>query len=783
MQTRLDRILALFDEDRFAMAFRIFAVIVPLQLAVLAFALGLRSGQLGFQIETWLPTIVVVALLSVAIYATHRAPNAARLRLAAGQAALTVTVIHICGVTPITVSAAMISIALIALFDDWRMITAYAALHVSGVWIVAGSMHLVAGDPQWVFVATDAMVVTIAAVPVALRCVLTVRKEERFADEAKEIECRNEELRDLEVAEQAARAKTEFLANMSHEIRTPLSAIRGFAELLSDPKNNPTDTAEYIRTIRRNSDHLLTIINDILDLSKIEAGKMSVELLATEPAAILSDVISLMRMRAEDKGLVLSASYRTPVPQTIQTDPTRLRQILLNLVSNALKFTSEGGVSLDVTHNPEQQLLAFTVRDTGIGLTEEQRYRLFSAFSQADTSTTRKFGGTGLGLVISQQMAEMLGGSVDVESVYGEGCAFTVRVATGLLADGEIDEAFVHQVQTDDESKKKPLIDCSGARVLYAEDGIDNQRLVSAMISRAGGGITVVENGLLAVDEALSQFDNGTPYDIILMDIQMPVMDGYTATRTLRDSGYSGQIVALTSHAMATERQKCIDAGCSGYLNKPVDRDALIATIRDARKSGGASSRATTLTLPVRQTNNMGSIVTSTALSGHPHDEARPHSSTLALPVSTTTVQSAPVKLSPAIVAQPAHLLAEVSSAAALTEPPLTMEPLRSTMADDNSFVDLILGFAERLEPMMNQVREARQRGDAKEVCNIAHQLKGAAGGYGFQPLTEAARTLESAAEAGDATRITEALRVMEHLVTRILVAHPVSPESTQSAA
>ncbi len=387
-----------------------------------------------------------------------------------------------------------------------------------------------------------------------------------------------------DAAEHATRTKSEFLANMSHEIRTPMTAILGFAETLLDPELTSADRLNAVHTVRRNGGHLLEIINDILDISKIEAGRIVVESIKCSPVEIVADVYSLMHARAVTKGVTLELEYPGAIPESIQSDPTRLKQILVNLVGNAIKFTDSGGVRL-VTDMAEagsgESKLTFDVIDSGIGLTEAQRDGLFQAFTQADASTTRKFGGTGLGLVISRRLSEMLGGDIAVASTPGEGSTFSVTIDTGpldgvkMLA-GPLDEFLVGPAHTSPAETAPDHLDC---RILLAEDGPDNQRLITHVLKRVGAEVVVVENGKLAVEAALDAVDGGHAFDVILMDMQMPVMDGYEATGQLRLKGYTGPIIALTAHAMREDREKCLRAGCSDYATKPVDRKALIETI------------------------------------------------------------------------------------------------------------------------------------------------------------------------------------------------------------
>ncbi|MCK4340660.1 MAG: PhnD/SsuA/transferrin family substrate-binding protein [Phycisphaerae bacterium] len=400
-------------------------------------------------------------------------------------------------------------------------------------------------------------------------------------------------------AEAADRAKSEFLANMSHEIRTPMTAILGFADVLlehGDLENAPPERIEAAQTIKKNGVYLLSIINDILDLSKIEAGKMTVERMACSPCQLVAEVTSLARVRADVKGLPLKFEYVGAIPETIQTDPTRLRQILINVIGNAIKFTEAGEVRL-VTRfvaDDHEPRLHFDVVDTGLGMTEEQVAKLFQPFTQADTSTTRKFGGTGLGLTISKRLAGLLGGNIAVvETQKGVGSRFRVSVATGpldgvkMIADPLSATVLVPgQAKTTASTGRPALQVC---RILLAEDGPDNQRLIAYVLEKAGAEVSVVENGKLAVDAALAARDRGEPFDVILMDMQMPVLDGYEATGQLRRNGYTAPIIALTAHTMAGDREKCLDAGCDDYASKPINRKKLIESVKAQLRAAVAS--------------------------------------------------------------------------------------------------------------------------------------------------------------------------------------------------
>jgi PAS domain S-box-containing protein len=392
-----------------------------------------------------------------------------------------------------------------------------------------------------------------------------------------------------QLAEAANQAKSEFLANMSHEIRTPMTAIIGYVDLLreqcrEDCELHRAEVHDYCQIVLRNANHLLEILNDILDLSKIEAGKHVIEPVPCSPLKVLAEVIDLMKVRADAKGSGLALKQVNPVPDTILSDPLRLRQVLINLVGNAIKFTETGGVVLSVglaDAQGQNPLLRIEIADTGIGMSEEQMARLFQPFVQADGSSSRRFGGTGLGLVISKRLTEMLGGKIAVRSRPGQGSTFTVTLPTGpidkLILGNEPTETTAGQHAQGPRSLEQAL---TGCRVLLAEDGPDNQRFLTIVLQKAGAEVRVVQNGQEAVDEALASREAGRAFQVVLMDMQMPVLDGYEATRKLRAVNWTSPIIALTAHAMMTDRQRCLEAGCDDYLSKPVDRQNLVEMVR-----------------------------------------------------------------------------------------------------------------------------------------------------------------------------------------------------------
>ncbi|MBK8268920.1 MAG: response regulator [Planctomycetes bacterium] len=397
-------------------------------------------------------------------------------------------------------------------------------------------------------------------------------------------------------AESANRAKGEFLANMSHEIRTPMTAILGYTELIGDACDSgatPEYRAEVISTVRRNGEHLLTIINDILDLSKIEAGHMTIESMPVDPSEVVEDVVAMMRERAASKGITLERIYESRVPRSIPSDPVRFKQILVNLVGNAIKFTDSGTVSIRVRHESKKVggcALQIAVEDTGIGMTPEQVSRLCRPFSQADSTMARRFGGTGLGLTISKQLTEMLRGSISVTSELGKGSTFIVTLAVPVTDESAFWKPELERMDVTSRieggsstlKSESETVSLLGVRVLLVEDGEDNRRLISHHLQKAGAVVSVVENGELAVDAlkvgvaSASLLRIPASFDLIIMDMQMPVLDGYSATKQLRKMGCRVPVIALTAHAMSDDREKCLQARCDDYITKPIDRRELI---------------------------------------------------------------------------------------------------------------------------------------------------------------------------------------------------------------
>ncbi|MES2857325.1 MAG: response regulator, partial [Bdellovibrionota bacterium] len=376
-------------------------------------------------------------------------------------------------------------------------------------------------------------------------------------------------------AEVASETKSAFLANMSHEIRTPLGAVLGFSELMLNQDMTNAERVNSIEVIKRNGRLLSNIINDILDLSKVEAGKLEIEKVNLPISEVMGEISSLLSLEAVEKGIKLSVEAEGLLPTFVKTDSLRLRQVLLNIVGNAIKFTQRGSVEVKVKllqTGSEPKKLAFVIRDTGEGIPSEQAEKLFSPFTQADVSTTRRFGGTGLGLVLSKRLASALGGDVILsESVPGKGSTFIVTIDPGQSELIEYREHDVNEPLVSRTPKVVREVDLSRLKVLIVDDSPDNQALITKLLRLAGASVKTASNGRLGVEMATSE-----DFSLILMDLQMPEMDGYEATRLLRENGYDKPIIALTAHAMKEERKKCLESGFSEHLTKPIDRTLLL---------------------------------------------------------------------------------------------------------------------------------------------------------------------------------------------------------------
>lgn len=371
-----------------------------------------------------------------------------------------------------------------------------------------------------------------------------------------------------QAAESAMHAKSQFLANMSHEIRTPLTAIIGFAESLRDDLHSSPEQLHNVEIILNNGKHLLTIINEILDLSKIDSGALTLEKTSFDLVRLVEDVRTMFAPRIAEKSLSFSVRYSWPLPEHITTDPLRVKQVLINLLSNAIKFTPRGWIELTVSFDSSASRVSFGVSDSGIGIEQSQAEALFKPFVQANESITRQYGGSGLGLSISRRLAEALGGGISVSSTPGEGATFSFWISPTIGKD----ESLIRQIPAEHPPTRttSPSQAFSG-RVLFADDALDNRRLVAHMLEKAGISPMLAEDGKEAIDAALSQ-----AFDLILLDVQMPNVDGLSAARAIRQAGIKTPIVALSAGAMTSDVLKAIDAGCSMHLSKPFSKESFL---------------------------------------------------------------------------------------------------------------------------------------------------------------------------------------------------------------
>ena len=579
-----------------------------------------------------------------------------------------------------------------------------------------------------------------------------------------------------EEADKANKAKSNFLANMSHEIRNPMNAIVGFTDILRRGLEESAATrTRYLDMIHASGTHLVELINDILDFSKIEAGMLDLEVRECSPYELMTDVVNVLRMKAEQQNLSLSVEVRGKIPETIQSDPTRLRQILMNLVSNAIKFTSEGGVRIAAAtiERSGKHFVRFEVTDTGIGMTQEQMGRLFQEFMQADSSVTRRFGGTGLGLAISKRLTEALGGEIAVDSEPGVGSTFHFCVGTGDIAHvAMLTGAQAAEKFTAAEQKSRTGLSTwfKPARVLITDDTPANRQLASLVLRKAGLSVDEAENGAIAVEKAMSN-----SYDLLLMDMQMPVMDGFTATRTLRGHGLTSPILAFTANVTEQDRQNCVASGCTGFLTKPINIDLLLRTIAEylptqdhppefVEPAATTAGLVTTSTPSHVSTGTEITVVADAASvssdAGSIHHEAA--TSTVGDDTVDDLINSYFGKTSPA----------HESRAMAPQQPKLHM--LRSSLPMEIAeFRNIVESFVNGLGETLAKLRHAQTCMDYQEIRELAHRLKGTGGTVGFADFTEPSRKLQTAAENHEEEAIEAMITELEVIASRLEIAEP----------
>ena len=525
-----------------------------------------------------------------------------------------------------------------------------------------------------------------------------------------------------EVAEEANRSKSGFLANMSHEIRTPMNAILGFADLLRRGyEKNEAERRKHLNTIHSSGQHLLQLINDVLDLSKVESGHMEIERIEMAPHAIACEVVTTLAVKADEKSIFLDLDVDGAIPEKVLGDPTRMRQIITNLISNAVKFTDEGGVKVVVRMSSvqDQPRLTVDVIDNGIGIAEDKVATVFEPFVQADSSTTRRYGGTGLGLDISRRFARLMGGDIVATSVLGEGSTFTATIDPGPLDDVrmlEPDEARAAMEEITDESHVKWQF--NAGRVLVVDDGDENRELVQLVLEEAGLEVDQAENGKIGFDMARE-----TAYDVVLMDMQMPVMDGYEATAALRQAGVETPIYALTADAMKGFEEKCLAAGCTGFLTKPVDIDLLLDTV--GKLLGGERSKVEAAPMMEDADTGQDSIFDISACASGP-------------PITSRLAGGSP--------------------------------RIQST----------IIKFVHTLDGKLDEMDSAWAERDFTQLAALAHWLKGSGGTIGFDDFTGPAKNLEMLAKSGSEDGIPVALLELRNMGARLVLPGQV-PEATEA--
>jgi len=518
--------------------------------------------------------------------------------------------------------------------------------------------------------------------------------------------------------------KSEFLANMSHEIRTPMNSIVGFSNMLVG-EDLSAEHKDYVNVIRESSQNLLYLINDILDFSKIESGQLEIEMIDCSLGKLLNSIESTMKAQADEKCLDFQIMANQDVPAQICSDPYRLQQCLINLTSNALKFTVKGHVHVQVSlqQDNNRHFIRFDVEDTGIGIPDDRQAAIFESFTQVDGSTTRKYGGTGLGLTVTKQLAELLGGELALTSETGKGSTFSLIIPTGVDIIGSplLDRSSALN-QGVDESRKADTTMFSG-KVLVAEDVKGNQKLMQLMLSKLGLEVTIAEDGIQAVEKASSQ-----PFDLILMDMQMPHMNGYDATTLLKRQGYKAPIVALTANAMKGDDRKCMEAGCDGYLAKPIDRRELP---RILAKYLSSSQEVTNTAI------DLGSSL--------PH-ESKP-------PRIERNVPQAP---------SDEPIDSNVSTI-------INWDQLLDKLGDEETIREIMPAYIKDIKEHFEKLVQAVEAGDCAAITSHAHAIKGVGRNLGVEQLTDVAYQMECAGRENDTKASTLLLDNLSRETNKVL--------------